>query len=294
MPSARFQRTLRLTTTALRLEVDDKGRSIRTKRVAPEGQSWNDSDEGGWDDFDPLSDKGTKRTQPPARSERQRSDYNRGDDNGRDNRGDAKGRGRSDNRGDGRGRGRGDNRRGERVGGRSENRDEDSWGEQKRSEYRIPIENRRDDSGGRGGRGSDRTRQLREMRDPDDKRINMNALEGAGFVHLYGLASCLNALQADRRDFTRPEDMIDIESLTGEALEHEKRQRERKPEAQFSPFLFVQDRGGTTGDRVAQKAKVAEEVELLARERGIPVAMTDRSEERRVGKECRSRWSPYH
>ena len=23
-------------------------------------------------------------------------------------------------------------------------------------------------------------------------------------------------------------------------------------------------------------------------------AMTDRSEERRVGKECRSRWSPYH
>ena len=25
-----------------------------------------------------------------------------------------------------------------------------------------------------------------------------------------------------------------------------------------------------------------------------PVAGTDRSEERRVGKECRSRWSPYH
>ena len=24
------------------------------------------------------------------------------------------------------------------------------------------------------------------------------------------------------------------------------------------------------------------------------VALTDRSEERRVGKECRSRWSPYH
>src|SRR2546430_11806743 len=26
----------------------------------------------------------------------------------------------------------------------------------------------------------------------------------------------------------------------------------------------------------------------------IPVGATDRSEERRVGKECRSRWSPYH
>ena len=25
-----------------------------------------------------------------------------------------------------------------------------------------------------------------------------------------------------------------------------------------------------------------------------PIAAVDRSEERRVGKECRSRWSPYH
>src|SRR5258707_8404995 len=27
---------------------------------------------------------------------------------------------------------------------------------------------------------------------------------------------------------------------------------------------------------------------------GVPIRITDRSEERRVGKECRSRWSPYH
>src|SRR5260221_1936637 len=27
---------------------------------------------------------------------------------------------------------------------------------------------------------------------------------------------------------------------------------------------------------------------------GIPIEKVDRSEERRVGKECRSRWSPYH
>src|SRR5258708_5977612 len=27
---------------------------------------------------------------------------------------------------------------------------------------------------------------------------------------------------------------------------------------------------------------------------GIPISDTARSEERRVGKECRSRWSPYH
>ena len=30
------------------------------------------------------------------------------------------------------------------------------------------------------------------------------------------------------------------------------------------------------------------------RERGIPYYVRSRSEERRVGKECRSRWSPYH
>ena len=27
---------------------------------------------------------------------------------------------------------------------------------------------------------------------------------------------------------------------------------------------------------------------------GISIALHERSEERRVGKECRSRWSPYH
>ena len=29
-------------------------------------------------------------------------------------------------------------------------------------------------------------------------------------------------------------------------------------------------------------------------ESGCPIVITHRSEERRVGKECRSRWSPYH
>ena len=34
--------------------------------------------------------------------------------------------------------------------------------------------------------------------------------------------------------------------------------------------------------------------ELLTREEALPFAAFLRSEERRVGKECRSRWSPYH
>ena len=33
---------------------------------------------------------------------------------------------------------------------------------------------------------------------------------------------------------------------------------------------------------------------IIASKLGIPVSKVYRSEERRVGKECRSRWSPYH
>ena len=34
--------------------------------------------------------------------------------------------------------------------------------------------------------------------------------------------------------------------------------------------------------------------DMLTRIRNANTAKHDRSEERRVGKECRSRWSPYH
>src|SRR3712207_8497764 len=34
--------------------------------------------------------------------------------------------------------------------------------------------------------------------------------------------------------------------------------------------------------------------ELLSEEEQADLGLTKRSEERRVGKECRSRWSPYH
>ncbi len=74
----------------------------------------------------------------------------------------------------------------------------------------------------------------------------MRALEGAGFVHLYGLAPVLNALRAGKRDFNRPEDMIDINLLEGDEVQHELLQRERKPEPQFSPGLFVHEQRGTT------------------------------------------------
>ena len=50
-----------------------------------------------------------------------------------------------------------------------------------------------------------------------------------------------------------------------------------------------------------QKKLEAENSEIVEIVRGMSVSLTDlpvllqtRSEERRVGKECRSRWSPYH
>ena len=46
----------------------------------------------------------------------------------------------------------------------------------------------------------------------------------------------------------------------------------------------------------AQERKITVEKELLDGTFLVPDTMTveERSEERRVGKECRSRWSPYH
>ena len=54
--------------------------------------------------------------------------------------------------------------------------------------------------------------------------------------------------------------------------------------------------GGGTGIGAAIAWALAKEgaaVTLVGR-RKAPLDMVARSEERRVGKECRSRWSPYH
>src|SRR3712207_7869750 len=46
--------------------------------------------------------------------------------------------------------------------------------------------------------------------------------------------------------------------------------------------------------RAGNAALDDENLDAAARALGEVTAMTERSEERRVGKECRSRWSPYH
>ena len=45
---------------------------------------------------------------------------------------------------------------------------------------------------------------------------------------------------------------------------------------------------------VAKKAQPGQFIILRVDENGERIPITIRSEERRVGKECRSRWSPYH
>lgn len=108
-----------------------------------------------------------------------------------------------------------------------------------------------------------------------ERKINMNALTQAGFIHLYGLAPVLNALRANKRDFSRAEELIDLSELQGEALEHEMAQRSRKPEAQFSTWLFVQD-SRTSSSRSSDKLMQAEKILALANERNIPVATVDK------------------
>ncbi len=136
----------------------------------------------------------------------------------------------------------------------------------------------RNDRGERFDRGSKFTsRNQEQKKDAAELKTNLRALEKAGFVHLYGLAPVINALAVKKRDLVGQDSIVDIDLLHGEDLEHEKRQRERKPEAQFSPWLFVQENmqygsGGKTGD----KAVTAKQVEELARENDVPVAYVDK------------------
>jgi hypothetical protein len=161
------------------------------------------------------------------------------------------GRGRGDRGGRGRGRGRGDR-------GDDRGRD-DRFGGRGRGDRAFPIQT------------------PEEKKEAADMKTNLNALEKAGYVHLYGLAPVINALTSKRRNLVTPDTYIDLDLLEGEDLEHEKRQRERKPEAQFSPWLFVQENmkfgaGGKVGD----KAVTAKEVEQLAIENSVPVAYVDK------------------
>ena len=224
------------------LEVDEEGRRIRRSSG---GGGWDDFDptssvqetksSGGWDDFDPTS------SIQETKSSGGWDDFDPMNDAPDTQRRPPKSnRIRSDSRNSNRNESRGSNR-----------------------------------SSGTGPPRRSFRRENTQDKAADDRKINLKALDGAGFVHLYGLSSVLNALQANRRDFTRPETLIDLDQLSGEDLEHEQKQRERKPEAQFSPWLLVQERT-SKGGRNTDKAMAAEQVEQLAKERNVPIATVDK------------------
>jgi 21S rRNA (GM2251-2'-O)-methyltransferase len=111
----------------------------------------------------------------------------------------------------------------------------------------------------------------------------MNALEGAGFVHLYGLAPVLNALQANRRDImtrswglpgARLQDDGDVYDEPETELKREDGGGDRKPEAQFRPWVFVQEksRSGRDSEKAAQERAILK----LATELDVPVATVDK------------------
>eukprot|EP00557_Chaetoceros_sp_GSL56_P006087 CAMPEP_0176492754 /NCGR_PEP_ID=MMETSP0200_2-20121128/9179_1 /TAXON_ID=947934 /ORGANISM="Chaetoceros sp., Strain GSL56" /LENGTH=502 /DNA_ID=CAMNT_0017890361 /DNA_START=170 /DNA_END=1678 /DNA_ORIENTATION=- len=131
--------------------------------------------------------------------------------------------------------------------------------------------------GGYTGRTARDTPENQDEKDASDLKINLKALEKAGFVHLYGLAPVINALTMKKRDLVSSDSYVDLELLDGQDLQHEIRQRERKPEAQYTPWLFIQENmkfgsGGKTGD----KAAMAKQVEILAKESNVPVAYVDK------------------
>ncbi|KAG7338167.1 RNA methyltransferase [Nitzschia inconspicua] len=130
------------------------------------------------------------------------------------------------------------------------------------------------------------------------RTINMNALEGAGFVHLYGISSVLNALSSNKRDLS-----INVEKTSGEYdLDDDDDPRfqrnsdtewddndddsdagsmpkppdgDIKPQARFRSYLFVQERQRDTG-RKGNKATAAQQVLELAEQRGVPIAHVDK------------------
>lgn len=143
-----------------------------------------------------------------------------------------------------------------------------------RAKYGGRGDNRpRGDNVGRGSRGNDRggKRFDRDGREPEETKskiksspnavkINLKLIENAGYEHLYGIAPVLNALKANVRDFSLPED--DNESEEKEMLELQMRlsavdgaswedevdstesgsvKTDIKPEAKLAPCLFVQE-----------------------------------------------------
>src|SRR2546422_9292027 len=92
---------------------------------------------------------------------------------------------------------------------------------------------------------------------------------------------------AQRRDQLRLEAVVDLAAQAADQhLEH-------VGERVVVVVPHVRGNGGAVEHAALVEHEQLEQGELLSAQRDRPTA-APRSEERRVGKECRSRWSPYH
>ena len=92
-----------------------------------------------------------------------------------------------------------------------------------------------------------------------------------------------------------------IERISYEAVEDLRNDNVQNAEIRFAPFQHLNEH--TNPVEIVRAACAGliegEMVELRHRRYWVPMrrkrnVLGNRSEERRVGKECRSRWSPYH
>ena len=253
--------------------VEQERRPLRSARRSKNDSNWDDNNSsagGGWGDFsaDDSSYDPYVYDKPSTSS---RGDRSRGardfDTRGGGGRGRRDG-GRNGKRREGRGRG-GDSGRG------------------------------RGDSGrGRGGnKRFDRREESKSNAFEKVIKTNLKAIENAGYEHLYGIAPVLNALKANIRDFTDPEDkqvaekedILELQrrlsGVDGADWEEDnvfadnEEDKEIKPEAKLAPCLFVQD--GTLDNtkrsfRSTSKNEASSEIISLAQQIGLNIAEVDK------------------
>ena len=253
---------------------DSEGRNIRRRggnRSQPANDSWDDFDSGdnfytpskgrkddSWDVYDDDRNYGRNNRSSNKRGSNNRSTSRRSNNNTYSRDGDYR-------RQDGRNSNNNNNFRG---GGRQT---------QQRRGSRFSDRNY-DGRGGQSERFNRDGRYNNKSNEDPRNKIDLRALEGAGYVHLYGLAPILNALDAGKRDFSTPEESNDFNNWEDEDDDDESFETVSaiKPEAKPAPYLFVQSSKSSTGGKVGSKALAASQVEKLASDLGIPIATVDK------------------
>ena len=126
-------------------------------------------------------------------------------------------------------------------------------------------------------------------------------LTGGLFILLVGLwwVQVVSSRQYQSHLETQAYRTIRIPAVRGKILDREGRVLAEN-HASYNLNLYLDDlrvRFGAAGDALMKQAATARKQAVAADEKKEGHALSKavlRSEERRVGKECRSRWSPYH